>query len=715
MSGVWSTIGTMLDGLNTHIGFVGSIVGLYDSIKGKITSSEQALQDAMRKTSKIAYEQYCKLADRSGGRLGIPLEKDVLGYLESCLRDNRLPSVEHMVGKGIASQEEAEVIFPYLMEQWMTIPEFSSWLHDFLTQNNQKALSEQLQNISQMVKTIEQFQSQADLQELRKMATVLSPTLVNAEEHACTDQDIKDYFLVNNNFHTMLRVISAGKDVPNQNPQAKIHALLHADPPTPVIITGNGGQGKTSLMMRMAVQWVAEGHMAVWLALSNKEVISEQKAQCLFDLLLHMAHAGERILLCIDNPYEGRASFSSLQARWPRNSKIQLMLVERENRLTLLADPDQDLLFQWFDDATVIELQSGQQRNPYHLKTYQLYRFLDTLPRKKEILKRGTAYLVQEGAIDDQAQANVIDQMLAQYGKPNVGLVELIYRTLFELKKISTKPGSIKLDWEEWGDFVKREFHVDESDRQLYGVIAALKVFNTPMTVSLFCRFFDIQERKLISRLKERFVHRHVEPVIYREGPKTLQPKHDVIADLFFSFHQESVSINDLILDLLEVMHEDEIELFLANIVNKREVSKGKKHLIGKIEYWNYMKAIYDRTQNGTCHLSQNACTYLCLGILWARNQCHTNFDTIESMVENIAPAIGNDLLLAKLYTEWGIFHARERQDQSAEKKFRSVIDYNPTQIPARTELGRLLSRQPGREKEAEDFLREAIRINPKD
>ena len=254
MSGVWSTIGTMLDGLNTQIGFVGSIVGLYDSIKGKITSSEQALQDAMRKTSKIAYEQYCKLADRSGGRLGIPLEKDVLGYLESCLRDNRLPSVEHMVGKGIASQEEAEVIFPYLMEQWMTIPEFSSWLHDFLTQNNQKALSEQLQKISQMVKTIEQFQSQADLQELRKMATVLSPTLVNAEEHACTDQDIKDYFLVNNNFHTMLRVISAGKDVPNQNPQAKIHALLHADPSTPVIITGNGGQGKTSLMMRMAVQ-----------------------------------------------------------------------------------------------------------------------------------------------------------------------------------------------------------------------------------------------------------------------------------------------------------------------------------------------------------------------------------------------------------------------------------------------------------------------------
>src|SRR5699024_213767 len=132
-------------------------------------------------------------------------------------------------------------------------------------------------------------------------------------------------------------------------------------------------------------------------------------------------------------------------------------------------------------------------------------------------------------------------------------------------------------------------------------------------------------------------------------------------------------------------------------------------HPIGKIEYWNYMKAIYDRTQNGTCHLSQNACAYLCLGILWARNQCHAAFGTIESMLKNVTPAIDNDLLLAKLYTEWGIFHARERQDQSAEKKFRSVIDYNPTQIPVRTELGRLLSRQPGREGEAEEFLREIL------
>ena len=595
MSGFWSTMGSILDGLNTPVGLAGSIVGIYDYIKSKTTSNAQAFQDEILQASKTAYQRYCKQVPYRQADLGIPMEDDVLGYLETCMRCDRLPSVADIVEKGIASREEAEVLLPYLMEEWMTVPAFSAWLHDFLTQSNQKQLSEQLQGIAQMVQAIGQFESQEDLRELREIVTLLSPALINDEAHACNGQEIKAYFQVNNRFHTMLRVISAGQDVPNQKAVQKIKELLDADIPSPIIITGNGGQGKTSLMMRAAVQWASEGCIAAWLALSNKEVISEQRAHCLFDLLLQMVPAGQRMLLCIDNPYEGRDSFSSLAARWPRTSKIQLMLVERENRLSLLADPDRDLLDGWFDNANVIVLQNGQKA--YALKNYPAHSFTDPPGRRKEILKRATDYLVQEGAIRRQDQISVIDRMLRSHGKPGVGLVEIIYRTLFDLKKISSKPESIQMDWDEWGRFIRDEFHVDESNIQLYGIIAALKVFNMPMTTSLFCRVFEIKERKFGSRLKERFVYRHVEPVIYREGPETLQPKHDVIADLFFLFHRETASINSLVCDLLQAMYEDEIELFLANTANKKEVLGGKKPIVGKIAYWDYMKSIYDRIQ----------------------------------------------------------------------------------------------------------------------
>ncbi len=44
----------------------------------------------------------------------------------------------------------------------------------------------------------------------------------------------------------------------------------------------------------------------------------------------------------------------------------------------------------------------------------------------------------------------------------------------------------------------------------------------------------------------------------------------------------------------------------------------------------------------------------------------------------------------------------------------REIIAIDSKNIQSRTELGRLLSRQKGREEEAEKFLREVIKIDPK-
>ena len=268
------------------------------------------------------------------------------------------------------------------------------------------------------------------------------------------------------------------------------------------------------------------------------------------------------------------------------------------------------------------------------------------------------------------------------------------------------------------GELIQREFGKVDTDIQLYGVIAALKVFNTPLSLSLFCKRFDeLNETKLRTRLCERFVLQHVEPVIYQEKNKTLQPKHDVIADLFFLFNKSKVTIDSVILNLLDVMDEDEIESFLRNIINKKEIRKGRKHPIGKIDYWRYLECIYSRIQKGTLNLSHIGNAYLCLGFLWASPQKNFSkgYIMIKTVLDSLAPEIENNLLMAKLYTEWGIWLAGRQEDSSAEKKFLAVIEYHPDAVPARTELGRLLSRQKGREAEAEKFLREVIKIKTKD
>lgn len=69
-------------------------------------------------------------------------------------------------------------------------------------------------------------------------------------------------------------------------------------------------------MMRSAVQWASYGGVTIWLSLSNSDVITEQKAAAFFNHLTASIPVRQRALLCIDNLYEGKASFSNLQKAW---------------------------------------------------------------------------------------------------------------------------------------------------------------------------------------------------------------------------------------------------------------------------------------------------------------------------------------------------------------------------------------------------------------
>ncbi len=706
-----------LSNLNTPVGFVGSVITIYDHFKNKNGSHMEETMDAIREKSGMAYARYCEYQRYRQNDLGIPLEEDILGYWETCLQRNVLPSASDMEASNIASKEEAKVIIAYLMEQWMTIPDFSAWIHDILTQNQLETVSERLSVLPQILDAAFQIKAQLDSQGIDHIATLITPGYVTDARNSCDDLTIKNFFTVDNRFHTMLQVISAGADVPHKEATQAIEELIQGD--SPIIIAGNGGQGKTSLMMHAAVQNASSGRLTVWLSLSNKEIITEQMADRFFRCLSRLTPAGQSVLLCIDNPFEGKESFSSLQARWPHNPKIHLLMAERENRLTLLADPDQDLLLHWFDHARLVVLQGNNRNKEYYLKDYSSYSFSENPERRRSILQRSTSYLVKEGAISEADQLSVINETLGRYGKPYVSLVELIYRTLFELEKITSKPGSIKLDWEEWGDLILREFGKIDTDIQLYGAIAAMKVFNTPLSLSLYCKRFDgLKENTLSSRLGERFVPLHVEPVVYQERTGTLQPKHDVIAELFFLFNSSKVTINSIIVHLLDAMDENEIEVFLDNIINmgKKEIQKGCKAPIGEIDYWGYLERIYFRIRKRALQLSYigNAC--LCLGFLWARHQSSSAESevTMKTALDDLAPELENNILLFKLYTEWGIWLAENGENSSAEEKFLAVIKINPLNIPSYTELGRLLSKQKGREAEAEKYLLEAIKIDPK-
>lgn len=593
----------ILTGLNSWIGFAGSIITLYDHFKNQDDTHIKETFAAIRNKSKEAYDSYCEYRGYRKDKIGIPLEEDILGYWESCLNRDTIPSVTDMVSLNIASKAEAEIMLAYLLESWMENPDFVEWLHDILAQNKLDKLSETLISLQKNLEGVSCLANELKQQNISDVAFIISPKRIVDAKNSCTDSDVKRYYMVDNRFDAMFKVISAEHDIPHMEVIRKVGNLVEGC--HPVIIAGNGGLGKTSLMMHAAVQWASYGGVTVWLSLSNRDVITEQKAAAFFHHLTALIPVGQRALLCIDNPYEGKASFSNLQKAWPDNKKIQLIMAERANRLTLLADPDQDFLLYWFDDAQMIILQGlGQSEPTLDLKDYISYPFPETQERRKKILEKCTLFLAGEGIVGEKDRLSSIQTVLRRYGKPTVSLVELIYRTLFELKKRASKPGDIKLDWEEWGGFIESEFGKGDSytQKELYGVIAALKIFNTPITITLFCKYFELKERKLKNLLQEKLIARHIEPVIFHND--TLQPKHDVIAELFFLFHEERVSINFLMLNLLQCMNENEIELLLLNMVNKKEFQKGKKYHVGQIKYRDYMDEIYNRIEMNNFNLS---------------------------------------------------------------------------------------------------------------
>ncbi len=697
--------------INTGVEFAGLIVKMYKQWKKTGDTHSSEMKKEMRRQAGKAYRLYRDYRKYKQESLGEPEREDILGYWESCLKRDILPCVPDMVSEGIATQEEAEVMLPYLIKEWMEIPDYVEWMHSLLAESKQHELMNMVENIQRMTESISVLAEEMKKQGISGTAHILSSKSITDSQCDCRDLDVKYYYMVDNNFYTMLRVISADRDIPCADANEKVMELLRNN--QPVIISGNGGLGKTSLMMRVAVQWVKDGNLAVWLSLSRENKMAEQDAENFLEALL-LAAEKQRILLCIDNPFEGRASLSMLQKVWQDKARVQIILAERTNRLAILTDSDKNYLYHWFDGAGVVYLRGvNQEKQKFHLNNYEEFFFEDSAERRKEILEKCTSYLVKEEIITEEKKEYSIQTILDKYEKPSVSLVELIYRALFELKKNADRPDGIQMDWEEWGDFITSEFSGVRKGFYLYGIIAALKEFNISIKLSLFCRFFpEIEERELRRSLKARLMSHHIEPVIFQEKDNIMMPKHDVVAELFFLFNKRKVSISDILADLLDSMEEKEIKDLLLNMINKKEMQKGKKNGIEQVNYWSVMDKIYTYAQTEKIRLPKEERANLCLGLLWSNwRDEHISPVQIEERLNELAPEAGKKLVFKKLYTEWGIFLRELGKYQLAEEKLREVMGNDEGDVKSRTELGKLLSRHGGRgrEEEAEKLFREVI------
>ena len=544
------------------------------------------------------------------------------------------------------------------------------------------------------------------------IARILDRDAVQAAAREMSQTDLDEFCMVDLSFPVMLRVVSSGRDVPHEQTNERLLELCRSG--KPVILTGQSGTGKSTIMLRTAVSWAKGGDIALWLSPDENLSLTDAEAAQFYQDILSIIPAGRRALLCMDSPSLWSSAFAALSKNWPGESRLQLLMTERANRLSRMTDANNDLLHHWFDGATVAAMMYENVKNPLRIKDYSVEFIPEDYLRRQKILKNAVSVMFRMGQIRSVSENDAVRQIMVDYGKGST-LTELIYRAQFWLKDFATKPENLRMDWDEWKVILRKELDLKKSAQQLYGVIALCAHFHVPITVSLFCRHFRLSETDLVEAMNKWRMQKHVEPVIFRENGEVLLPKHDVIAELFFLFHRDTLPVNKLMTDLLNTMDTLEIEDFLEQIVQKGPIQKGYQFPVGTIFYRDYLTAIHRRFQNGDLRLFSAARARLALGLLYTVPKKDRRMGELTlPLVEGLDPGLDGSVLTASLYTEWGRLLADLNQKAAAEDKFRAVLQADFKNIHSRTELGRLLAKQPGREPEAEQFLREAMQIDPR-
>jgi Flp pilus assembly protein TadD len=534
--------------------------------------------------------------------------------------------------------------------------------------------------------------------ELTGMAELLDSERI--ADSVCKPEQLKQYYKGNNSFFTMLPVICSGEDIPITGASESIRNWLSEG--SPVIITGYGCTGKTSLMLRCAVSWVRTGKRAVWLNLDDDISLSPGEITAFYKRLEQIAwDSNGPVLLCLDCPGNNPGLLNKFRERFPGSKDIRLMMAERRNRLDHLAKPSRNMLSGWFDGAKIAVLEGASQRYSFTMKGYSCHSFYETYEHRKAVLKKVLTLHAPD-------KVDAVDHFLKAFARPTISILELIYRTLFDIQQ-GSQTTNIRLDWDEWAFLVQDQLGETYPAKDAYPLIAACSKLGIPMNMDLLCRYYNIESRHLEDALLFAKQTQHIEPVIYLQQRRQLKPKHDVIAQLYFLFHPD-VSPDNRILAILDVINENELEPLLQEIVTKRRMRHSTQNK-PELNYREYLRKLLERHRANTLNLCDNSDNLIriCLGFCWA--QPVNSKETLDILNE-LAPPMGDTQLLENLYTEWGKMLAKKKNHHAAEQYFREVLKYRHNAIHSRTELGKLLVKQSGHEEEAEQLFRKAIELD---
>ncbi len=572
---------------------------------------------------------------------------------------------------------------------------------------------------------------------------------------------MQDFFCVDTSWKTLFSVVCNNLDIPFAEVNDKLKELIKKKRKR-ILLTGYAGIGKSTMMLRSAVEFAKQGRSVYWLNLAEASN-SQQDYENMVRYIHNSGFPKIPAILFIDNPYYGRHEMIKLRKVFSGGQKnIQIVMFDRIQRLYELTYENDDYLQNWFDNADIIIVHSHNNRNDHYdflenslvAGSYAVDYSMSHIPQNKEWIKSVITNFIQKRIRGFRSEdLRLVDKILEKEDLYSCSIVEIQYHLLFVFTELGRKAYSKSaidclMDWDEWANRLVNWNIVSENDSfEYYQFLAVFGLFNIMTDIDDYVDFHTIPQKKrqIIQKLNMMIGEYNIEPIRFLPNANKIGPKHDIICELFFSFNIRWKEPLKILFPYIKQMDAgrftdfvNSVHLYIRNYnyhmyrnfnwielvqtlieAPAYELIKDDNRMCVKIiqcMFWSYIneddlnsaysylkEQLYDELFRDNIHLLYDFAS-LCVDLEFFEEA----IEVLEHAVEMNAFHIPSKMELGRLYLQYKLDFPKSRQ------LFEDILSMNPRHSAARRYLAKVLDKQ-GLYRDAENQYNLALGYNADD
>ena len=523
------------------------------------------------------------------------------------------------------------------------------------------------------------------------------------------DTILKGFYKVTDNINCLFSVVCNDLEIINQEEIEKLKFLLNWEDKKNLIITGNGGSGKTVLMARIAVDEALKQRPVFWIISDKCDLRRQQVKAFLENVEYSAAVYKKKALICIDNPFANPEllEFVCKEISYS-NYNIKIIISERLERLNILFDETNNILVDLNNQCDYLCLTPNSSvKNYWWIANRRFEVVRNNVQWKNKVLTKMLEILSDGDGTYTAIIKRVIDTHKNKIQDHRISLVELQYICIETFNSYINKKEqlnkSVKLDWDMWEELF---IYKNKSYGFSFVYMAAMYLFKMPLDIESLSKITGISIQELSPFLVKTFQSINNEPVYIEKNKVYL--KHDMVADLFFVFNPYHKNNLHMYLSQLPYLLSNEMLLKFCNLILRKQIIYDKVDIVTASVDIKDLIGIFIRNEN-ICNLlnEKGQGDRVKLAKFWLLN-VNGNYKEALSFIKEECES---GVFSSRLHLEYAMALKKNKQNDDAEKILKKLISYDEMNILALNELGKLYS-DINRYDEAIQYLNTALAVD---